>query len=786
MARSVPAPRVWALRRIWRDPVIVASVLWTVLGTVLFFTAAGDTVTQVRVFWIFQPPLDLILVFCSWRVGRLATGPIRKFWLVVTGAATLFLAGDTLQAVLTVTDPAHRSTTGGAVQTTCLAVGLLSVVVSMLLYPRPAGSGRNGLAYWLDAATVLVAGVVLAWCFVISPAGGRGTDIAGALTAAGVALAAAFAAVRLTLAGNAPVHRLAAAPMISSAIVMSAGAFLAPVGPAGALPAFVYAIRLLPSVLISAGPRIQELLARFDSAPFGSRRHKPYSLLPYGSILITFSLLIFALPGGVNARLWGVVVGLIVITGLVVARQLVAFHDNARLINRLDQTLDELRRHEARLLDQALYDGLTKLANRTHFTEQAAEALTRARWPGEVCLLLIDLDDFKTVNDTRGHATGDALLIHVAERLRAAVRPDDVVARLGGDEFAVLVRGRPAAEVDRTAQRILDNLAQPIRIQQTDLLMRASIGVADGGGRDDVESLLREADIAMYESKARGKGAWTRYSAEMGVRIRRGADLTAQLGEALDAGRFSLEYQPIVRLATGEVTACEALLRWHTAGGRMSMPPAEFIPVAEESGLIVPIGHWVLGEACRQAAEWRRHYPAAATLVVNVNVAGRQLRQPGFAATVAEALRVHRLPAACLSIEVTETAVLADESAIATMHALRELGVGLALDDFGTAASSLGLLLTCPVTTLKLDRSFVEGVITVDRQAAVAMAVSQIADALSLSSVAEGVETPEQAQVLLELGYHHAQGFLFSRPLPPEGLAAILTASPRAGALPNR
>jgi diguanylate cyclase (GGDEF)-like protein len=647
-------------------------------------------------------------------------------------------------------------------------------VLSMLGFRPPGGSRQEGVAFWLDAATVLVAGAVLAWCFVIAPAGLHPSQIAGTLTVAGVALAAAFAAAKLILTGNAPVNRLAAAPMIGSAIAMSVGAFLAPSGAVGVLPPAVYAVRLLPSLLICAGPRIQELIARFDSAPFGGLRRRPYSLAPYGSILIVFSLMIFVLPGGVNARLWGVVVGLIVITGLVAARQLVAFHDNERLIRQLDRTLDELRLHEARLLDQALFDGLTKLANRTHFTEQIAIALRGPVRAGEVWLLLIDLDDFKTVNDTRGHATGDALLIHVAERLRGAVGLDDLVGRLGGDEFAVLLRGCTESGAGLTAQRMLDSLAQPIRIQQGDVLVRASIGVAAAGARPDVQTLMREADIAMYESKARGKGAWTRYVPEMGVRIRRGADLTARLGEALDAGRFHLEYQPIVRLSTGEVTGCEALLRWNAGPRRKAMTPAEFIPVAEESGLIVPIGHWVLGEACRQAAEWRRAYPAAAALVVNVNVAGRQLRQPGFAATVADALRGHDLPAGCLSIEVTETAVLDDESAIATMHALRDLGVGLALDDFGTAASSLGLLLTCPVTTLKLDRSFVEGVITVDRQAAVAMAVSQIASSLSLTSVAEGVETPEQAKVLRGLGYDNAQGYLYSRPLPPAGLAALL------------
>jgi diguanylate cyclase (GGDEF)-like protein len=774
LLRSLPTGVAWGPRRIWRDPALIAAVAWTLLGTVIFVLAAGHTATQLRVFWAFQTPLDALLLVCSWRVAQIATGQVRLFWLTLTGAAALFLLGDTEQTVLTLLDPAHLSTTGAAVQTTCLAVGLGSVVVSMLRYQPPGGAGREGTSFWLDAATVLVAGAVLAWCFVIAPMGLNGAEIAGTLTVAGVALTAAFAAVKLILTGNAPMNRLAAAPMIGSAVAMSVGAFLAPSGPVGVLSPAVYAVRLLPSLLICAGPRIQELIARFDIAPFGGRRRQPYSLAPYGSIVIVFGLLIFSLPGGVNARLWGVVVGLTVITALVAARQLVAFHDNEKLIGRLDQTLDELRLHEARLLDQALFDGLTKLANRTHFTEQIATALKRSARPGEVWLLLIDLDDFKTVNDTRGHATGDALLIHVAERLRGAVRPDDLVGRLGGDEFAVLLRGCTEPEAGRTAQRMLDSLAQPIRIQQTDLLVRASIGVADAGARPDVQSLMREADIAMYESKARGKGAWTRYVPEMGVRIRRGADLTAQLGRALDAGRFHLEYQPIVRLGTGELTGCEALLRWNAGPRRKALSPAEFIPVAEESGLIVPIGHWVLGEACRQAAEWRLGYPAAATLVVNVNVAGRQLRQPGFAATVADALREHDLPARCLSIEVTETAVLDDESAIATMHALRDLGVGLALDDFGTAASSLGLLLTCPVTTLKLDRSFVEGVITVDRQAAVAMAVSQIADALSLTSVAEGVETPEQAKVLQELGYHNAQGFLYSRPLPPAALAALL------------
>ena len=776
MSRSVPGSLLGTspARRLWLDPILVASVLWTALGCVLFFVA-DDHNSQVQVFWAFQPPLDLVLAWYSWRVYRIAAGTLRRFWLILASVGTLFLLGDIHQTIVTVLDPVGKSTTGEVVQTVCSFLGLAAIVVNMLIHPHPGRSGRDRLAFWLDSATVLVAGGVLAWCFVIAPTGVPGADLVGPMIAAGVALTAAFAAVKMTLTGNAPMNKLAAAPMIAAASAMSVGAFLAPSETIAALPPMVYAVRLLPSLLIAVGPRIQEVLARFDATPFGEQRRKPYSLLPYGAIVVTFGAMMFILPDGVNARLWGVVAGLTVITALVAVRQLVAFHDNVRLINRLDHTLDELREHEARLLDQALFDGLTKLANRTHFGEQVVLALADQA-SGPVSVLFIDLDDFKTVNDTMGHASGDALLVQVADRLRGAVRSGDLVARLGGDEFAVLLRDSTEPAGGRTAQRILDELARPIRILQTDLLVRASIGLAVAGADDDLESLMRDADIALYESKAHGKGAWTHYVPEMGVRIRRGAELVGQLGEALDAGQFRLEYQPIVRFADSQVTAVEALLRWSRSPGEPSMSPADFIPVAEESGLIVPIGGWVLREACRQAAEWHQTYPHSA-LVVNVNVTGRQLRQPDFAGTVADALIATGLPARWLTIEVTETAVLADDSAIGTLHALRELGVGLALDDFGTAASSLGLLLTCPVTTLKLDRSFVEAVVTVDRQAAVAMAVSQIADALNLSSVAEGVETPEQAQVLRDLGYQSAQGYLYSRPLPPDGIAAILARS---------
>jgi diguanylate cyclase len=268
----------------------------------------------------------------------------------------------------------------------------------------------------------------------------------------------------------------------------------------------------------------------------------------------------------------------------------------------------------------------------------------------------------------------------------------------------------------------------------------------------------------------------------MGARISADAEMIRELGKAVRDGQFSLVYQPIVRLADMKMTGVESLIRWnHPTRGLIS--PGDFIPLAERSGLIVPIGRWALEEACRQAAKWRAEFPGAEAITVGVNVAGRQLRTEGFVDEVASVLRATGLPADRLSVEVTETAVLDDEESAEAMLRLRALGVKLALDDFGTAASSLGLLLTTPVTTLKLDRSFVESITTVGRQKAVATAVSQMASALSFASVAEGIETPEQCALLQDLGYQYGQGYWFARPLPPELIFPLRNRLPDAAPL---
>ncbi|GAA0576322.1 hypothetical protein GCM10010172_71370 [Paractinoplanes ferrugineus] len=508
-AAAIRAALSLALRR---DPVMIAAVLWTVAGIGMLFTLSGHESGQVRAFWAFQPPLDALLAYSAWRVCRMATGALRRFWRVLAVAGVLFTIGDTTQAVLAFHQDGQSSTAGGTVQGACFGVGMGAVIVAMLLHPLPGQSRREKMAFWLDSTTVLVGGAVVAWCFAV---GNNGTqDLFGTLATGAVILTSGFAAVKLALSGNAPMHKAAAIPMVISAGINCIGFFL-PSGDDGQLPAYVYAARFAPSLFIAMGPRIQEIVVRFDeTTAFGSRRRRPYSLLPYGSIAVAFTAVLAALPRDANTKLWGAVSGLGLIFALVVLRQLAAFHDNTRLIERLDATLAELREHEARLRHQALFDGLTGLANRTHFHEEVTTALATCT-PGTVSLLLIDLDGFKAVNDTLGHEAGDALLAGVAAKLTSSVRAGDMVARLGGDEFAILLRDCSDEDAMLTSKRILEAFAEPIAYGATAVRANASIGFACAEPGDEVSGLLRAADLAMYAAKHDGKGTWMRYHESM-------------------------------------------------------------------------------------------------------------------------------------------------------------------------------------------------------------------------------------------------------------------------------
>jgi diguanylate cyclase (GGDEF)-like protein/PAS domain S-box-containing protein len=435
--------------------------------------------------------------------------------------------------------------------------------------------------------------------------------------------------------------------------------------------------------------------------------------------------------------------------------------------------ITEQKELQERLRHQASHDDLTKLANRTLFAERVEGALAVGGDDAVVTVLLVDLDDFKTVNDSLGHAVGDALLVAISGRLNQCIRSEDTVARLGGDEFAVLLRERRLDRGIEVAERILASLARPALAHGHTLLVQASIGIVQGGPGDDAGALLRDADIAMYAAKEHSKGGYACYTPGMEASILQHAELGVQLRQALAQDQLHLVYQPIVSLPDGGIAGVEALARWDQPT-RGPVPPLEFIPVAERTGLIVPLGRWVLQEACRQAAAWRRAHGDAAPAIVSVNVAARQLQEPGFVNDVVDALRQAGLEPHHLVIEATESAVLKGGQVLEALRGLHALGVRLALDDFGTGQSSLGLLQTCPVSILKLDKSFVDAIADAEPQAAVATAVILTAQALGLDTIAEGIETAEQAGRLWELGYRLGQGYHFARPLAAEEVALLL------------
>jgi diguanylate cyclase (GGDEF)-like protein/PAS domain S-box-containing protein len=438
--------------------------------------------------------------------------------------------------------------------------------------------------------------------------------------------------------------------------------------------------------------------------------------------------------------------------------------------------VSERKAFEDELRHQAFHDALTGLANRALFEDRLRHALASTlRTKRTLAVLFLDLDDFKTINDSLGHRAGDSLLRGVAARIDSLIRPTDTAARLGGDEFAVLVNHVQTEDEARAmAKRLLDSLGQRFTTDGRELAVTASIGVALSDGSVRPDELLRNADIAMYAAKAAGKNAVHAFKQTMHRRAVERLELRNALGAAIEAGQFVLEYQPIVSLPTGEAVGVEALVRWdHPARGRLA--PGQFIGIAEETGQIVPLGGWVLEQACRQLKEWKLALDPDRDLYISVNVSIRQLHEDDFPDLVARVLAETSIDPRSLVLEITEGLLADDREAIVRrLQALKRLGVRIAVDDFGTGYSALSHLQQFPIDILKIDKSFVDGLDGDDQKANLVAGIINLGESLSLDVIAEGIEQRRQADQLHAMHSALAQGFLFSRPLDPAELLAAL------------
>jgi diguanylate cyclase (GGDEF)-like protein/PAS domain S-box-containing protein len=450
--------------------------------------------------------------------------------------------------------------------------------------------------------------------------------------------------------------------------------------------------------------------------------------------------------------------------------------------------ITERKEFEQQLTYQAFHDPLTELANRALFRDRVAHALSRRGDPTRcLAVLFLDLDDFKIINDTFGHDGGDQVLQTTATRLRLALRESDTAARLGGDEFAVLLEDvADETAVSEIVTELLELISAPVRLDGREAAVECSIGIAvtrsTAGAEPSlaVDELLRNADVAMYQAKAADGNAFRHFKPEMHETVVKQLELRADLKAAIAANELTLAYQPIFDVQTDEITGYEALLRWNDAV-RGSVSPSTFIPVAEDSGLIIPLGRWLLNRACDDAVAFQREDPDAAPRTMWVNISAQQLARVEIVDEVRDALRTSGLDPSCLMLEITESMLISDvELAIERLRALRALGIQVAIDDFGTGYSSLSYILELPIDVLKIDKKFIDSVDGGDRASRLAVAIIDLARVLDLGCVAEGVQRPAQHERLKELGCNYAQGFLLARPMSRDALRGLLRTTTRA------
>ena len=719
-------------------------------------------------------PLPVMAVLAAMACRRVARHPgfdagTHRFWSRFGLASIVLTAAITANAVDAVggSSPSQRL---GPV-TLGLYLSVLAIALwALVRLPSWQRSSADWIRFGIDACVVLVTSGAFVWHFslrehqVWMAQTGSAAAMLSIVVVACVSMAT-FAKVAFAGAGlldRRALHILAVGTAIS-AVFGGMSPFL--IDRPHLSTSLVAVSTAAYSIQLAAGRQLR------GGAPRPPRRSRGVNQVPYVAVGATDALLLSTGTGDPTETTI-MQAAVVLLTALVVTRQILVLRENQRLLSALDANLTQLRHYHDELAHQATHDALTGIGNRTRFEQETWRALEHH---DAVHVLLFDLDDFKTVNDRLGHGTGDLLIGAVARRLDTLIGPHGSVARLGGDEFVVLLSDVTSAGLETLLRRVRSALQQPVQIDEYEITPHASIGITAGSPGDTPQELLRRAAVAMYAAKVAGGNRWTWFDPIMDRQADATTRLSADLRKAIANNELSLHFQPIVTLPDGAIAGVEALLRWrHPEHGPVA--PDVFIPLAERTGFIVELGNWVFEQACRQAAAWNRDLGSRAPGRISINVSARQLGETGFLDTVADVLRHTGVDPRRLLIEVTETAVLSTGSAVEALTQLQSLGLQIALDDFGTGQSSLSLLLDCPVDVLKVDKSFVSGDAAEGNGAAIVEALIGFTQRLRIDAVAEGVETHQQAQRLHAVGYRYAQGYHFARPMSAQDLERALVA----------
>ncbi len=698
--------------------------------------------------------ITAIAVLAAFRLQGVA----RTAWLLVTFGTALWVVGDIVWDCYDIFAGGQPAVSAADA---CYLAGypLIAAGLLVMLHRRTPGANRDGL---LDGLVLAAASTIVAWDFLIAPSTTRDLSLVQRVTLASYPLGDVLLLAGLAWIAFAPGRRGRATYFLFGALgctlvldvlfdTVQSGWLNTVVGNSYPLAYALLALAVLQ-------PDAADIVEPANSAP---RTMHPARLVFLGiAVLASPTVALVEANRGRSAP--GVLIGIsMVISVLVVVRFALVVHAREAA--------------EGTLAYQATHDQLTGLANRPILIERIDHALSLRAWRDGVALLYIDLDRFKPVNDAWGHRTGDGVLSTVARRLVTAIRPSDTVARIGGDEFVVLCEALEDAEdVVEIAERIVRAIEQPMEVDNRIVVVSASVGIARPTVDTTSESLLREADAAMYRAKELGRNRWELFDGNLRSLVERRRSAEAALQQALGGNELRVLYQPLIHVVSGDIEGFEALLRWERPGFGL-MAPDDFIPLAEETGLIIPIGAWVLDEACHQAARWRDAFPDRPAPSIAVNLSARQLDQPTLTTTVADALARSGLSPRSLVLELTESMIIRDDAQVlATLEEFKRLGARISIDDFGTGFSGLAYLRKFPFDILKIDQSFVRDLAPPESDTTIVSSIVALTHSLGRVVVAEGVEVPEQLASLRSMGCDIAQGYLIARPLTAEAATAML------------